>query len=394
MMQAEQVTWISRIAAVLMLAAAGGVSAGNCPADVANLPAGQWCEVPNSNMSSVAFNWPPGVTFTENGVGVEGVMSLWSGGAYDSRRDRLVVWGGGHEGYAGNEIYAFDVNTLKWTRVTDPSIPVAYNSAYAPDGAPGSRHTYDSLEYIPTSDRFCSFVDGSDYPSGSTSGKGQLNAFNFDTNSWERKAVTPGGSSIADTIGVKSAFDPVANLVYVLGGPHGPFASYNPASNSWKIHVSFISWIEYSATAAIDPKRRKMVVMGAGDQWVFDLQNPGAGHTALSSSGGATIINANGPGVDYDPVSDRIVAWSGGADVYVLNMDTLIWSRVSPSASNTTVPTAAQSAGTFGRFRYVPSKNVFVAVNSINGNVYFYKLTDGALPPPPQAPAKPSVVIR
>jgi hypothetical protein len=38
-------------------------------------------------------------------------MAAWGGGAHDTKRDRLIVWGGGHGDYGGNELYAFDVNT-------------------------------------------------------------------------------------------------------------------------------------------------------------------------------------------------------------------------------------------------------------------------------------------
>jgi len=48
-------------------------------------------------------------------------MTAWSGGAFDTTRDRLVVWGGGHADYPGNELYVFDLGTLRWQRLTDPS---------------------------------------------------------------------------------------------------------------------------------------------------------------------------------------------------------------------------------------------------------------------------------
>ena len=67
------------------------------------LKPGEWLEVPDSRLKKVAFKWPKGVVFTKNGVGVRGVISTWSGGAYDTKRDRLLVWGGGHFAYAGNE---------------------------------------------------------------------------------------------------------------------------------------------------------------------------------------------------------------------------------------------------------------------------------------------------
>ncbi|MBN1377797.1 MAG: hypothetical protein JXA04_01025, partial [Gammaproteobacteria bacterium] len=66
--------------------------------DDLNLQPGQWYEVPNSKLQNhFPGNPPPGYT------GPQSVMAAWSGGAYDSSRDRLIVWGGGHEDYAGNE---------------------------------------------------------------------------------------------------------------------------------------------------------------------------------------------------------------------------------------------------------------------------------------------------
>jgi len=121
---------------------------------VETLQPGTWYEVPGSNLRSVeARPTPPGST------GLSSIMKSWSGGAFDSQRDRLIVWGGGHTNYAGNEIYTFDLNTLQWTRLTDPSyMNSGYNfsaqgwtdgdEAY-PDGTPVSRHTYSELAYLP-----------------------------------------------------------------------------------------------------------------------------------------------------------------------------------------------------------------------------------------------------
>ena len=48
------------------------------------------------------------------------------------------------------------------------------------------------------------------------------------------------------------------------------------------------------------------------------------------------------------------------------------------AAANTVTPTGASTQGTFGRFRYSPSKNVFVVVNSVDQDVYVYRLTLGS----------------
>jgi hypothetical protein len=117
----------------------------------------------------------------------------------------------------------------------------------------------------------------------------------------------------------------------------------------------------------------------------------------LQTKGDNDIVN-RGFGFDYDPINDKFVAWRGGADVYTLDPVTLVWSKISPSASNTVIPTAANLNGTFGRFRYIPSKNAFIVVNAVNQNVYIYKLntaSGGSVPPvtpPVVVPPKATIV--
>ena len=90
---------------------------------------------------------PPGVS------GPASVISAWGGGD-DHQRGRLMVWGGGHADYAGNEIYAFDLHQRSWSVLWGPTptaqIPtesLSYEQYL--DGNPSSRHTYDSLVYLP-----------------------------------------------------------------------------------------------------------------------------------------------------------------------------------------------------------------------------------------------------
>src|SRR5262245_42471120 len=84
-------------------------------ADLPPLQPGVWVEVPGSRLRDVA---PP-----SPGGNVSKMIDAWSGGALDPQRGWLLVWGGGHSDYAGNELYAFDVNTLAWNRLTNPSAP-------------------------------------------------------------------------------------------------------------------------------------------------------------------------------------------------------------------------------------------------------------------------------
>ena len=92
-----------------------------------DLKPGEWYQVPNSHLYDVR---PSG--WSAN------VMEPWSGGAFDTKRDRLLVWGGGHGDYSGNEIYAFDLAQLKWIRLSDPSANTGGDecSGLYPDGRP------------------------------------------------------------------------------------------------------------------------------------------------------------------------------------------------------------------------------------------------------------------
>ena len=87
-----------------------------------------WYEVPASQLQDVEaedcdFNGNvspcfPGI-WAGNFRGSRGIF-YWGGGAFDSKRNRLILWGGGHNAYYGNELYAFDLTNLAWERITDP----------------------------------------------------------------------------------------------------------------------------------------------------------------------------------------------------------------------------------------------------------------------------------
>jgi hypothetical protein len=68
------------------------------------------------------------------------------------------------------------------------------------------------------------------------------------------------------------------------------------------------------------------------------------------------------------------VCWDGGQSVYTLDWDTKTWTRVNGTGAN---PGPTDNYGPYGRWRYVPSKNVFVTVDATDENVFFFRLTGG-----------------
>ena len=90
-------------------------------------------------------------------------INAWSGGIADTLRNRMIIWGGGHQNYSGNEVFSLNLNTNPpaFTLLTEPSF-FNPNNQVCPDanadGTPVSRETYDGLVYLPTVDRMFSFA--------------------------------------------------------------------------------------------------------------------------------------------------------------------------------------------------------------------------------------------
>lgn len=344
------------------------------------LQPGQWYQAPGSNLS--ALNPCPSNTCGYSGVeGHSAVMDSWSGGAYDTKRDRLIVWGGGHNAYAGNEIYVFDIATMAWSRATEPSTGIIQNALYYSDGKPSSRHTYNMLVYVPDPvDRFMAIGAGSTY--GETGGSGSaVDAFNFATNTWSARASIPSAAGYAAMYGSVAAYDAGSGHIWFHDTLSGTLREYDPVANTWQVRVS--NYLEDYSTAAVDPVRRLMVTVGGKTGLlVWNLNSPTSAPTKPTTSGDKTIEGAQAPGFVYDSASKLFVGWDGGTAVYTLNPSTWVWTKVNPAGSNTVTPTAAEARGTYGRFQYVPSKNVFVGVNRTTENVYFYRLSSGAATTP------------
>jgi len=345
-----------------------------------SLQAGYWLEIPESQLQLVIpSNVPPGVE------GAAAVMTSWSGGVYDSRRDRLVVWGGGHNAYSGNEIYSFDIKAYnetgatQWERLTEPSTNVAgiESSGVYPDGLPRSRHTYNYIEYLPNIDKFVSFGGHGQYSSGQV-GDSKVHTFDFDNNTWDssREPVPSGGSRISSF----AAYDSKTGNAWYHSTERGRLSRYDPLTDTWTQHASEV--VSYYATPAIDPERHIMVAVGGyggvRQILVWDLDNPDVAPYTPETSGDTTLEYKNSSGFEYDPVLKKFVGWRSGSDVYVLDPDTWNWTKIVAAPANTVQPTSGEARGTYGRFRYVPSLNVYIVVNRINENIFVYKLSDAA----------------
>lgn len=351
--------------------------------DIIGLKAGEWYEIPHSKLSESGV-LPIPIPMGKSTI--TAVMGAWSGGCFDTKNNRLLVWGGGHRDYAGNEVYAFDLDTFKWSRIWGPT-PDQY--IYSVDstavetylnGDPSSRHTYNNLQYIPVLNVMYEHGGGK---WATTNYLGDWNTWHLslDTLEWKIMAVKP-GLPLRDAVnGGPSAYDPVTGHIFARG-MYG-MNEYNPANGRWIERYDFgPAWWSFP-TADIDPKRRKMFLIGNKRLDVFDLKTyEYQSHKASDLQGDTEILSFDAPGFAFDLTINKFVAWHGSTakgvapqDVYVIDPQTLNIEKLKPSDTNTVVPTNGASTGTFGRFRYVPSMNLFILVNSVDDNVFVYKLS-------------------
>ena len=139
---------------------------------IAEAPEGSWLKVNANRYEEV---WTPlpqraaveGVPLGEPAQDHRGLGSM----TWDPNRSHLIIWGGGHANYAGNDVYRFDAADLRWHRASLPSAvdPLFGDRRFfTVDGAlnaPISSHTYDNQEFLPQLDRFITF-GGASYNAG------------------------------------------------------------------------------------------------------------------------------------------------------------------------------------------------------------------------------------
>lgn len=347
------------------------------PAGYLAQPSGTWREFTGKLASAV----DPCPSRTCNYSGTEGfaaIMDSWSSAIYDSKRDRLIFWGGGHNAYYGNEQIVFDLITETWSRLTNPSSVPSSDKAppnlttYYSDGKPASRHPYNVPQYDPIRDQLISGYAAA--TAGETGGQSPAcDVYNYATGAWSIKAnaPTPG----ADPYGMFAAVDASGNYWIAYWG-FSTFNKFNPANNTW---TAYSASYNYSGgpycTAAIDTLRNRFVAIGSGHFTKTSLATP-TSTTAVGGSPPGALLSAQGPGWVYDPIGDRFIGWVGGQTLHAVDAATLTnWTTLTTSGA--TPPDSSMAGnwrGTNGKFRYSPNLHGLILAVQTFYPPYFYKL--------------------
>ena len=368
--------------------AAGNTSAQSASASATTLasPGGGipsalgWYQIPNTKMRPVC---PPNTGQYAFSSNCQNIVAAWSGGIADTKRNRLLVWGGGHVDYYGNEIYALDLNNLTMSRLNNPSPLDASQSCVSSlsDGKANARHTYGGLSYITHADKM--FVFSGIVACAAGGGTNDTWTLDLPTLTWTREDPTKGAPPSLALGQAYTDYDPNSKNVFVDAVIN--FFSYNFDTNTYTALNNSQNWVSAHASAVVDPDRKLFIIFGPndGNPWgtlVYDISQGSKyqlQNWTSQTTGCSALQNANFPGLAYDPIQKVVVGWAGGNTVYLFNPDTKTCTPVTyPNG-----PGAAQTNGTHGRFRYFPNLGVFAVVNDVDQNAYTLRID----PTTPQA---------
>jgi len=332
-----------------------------------------WYQIPNTAMSSICPNYPE----IQANQGCAGINRQWGSALADTSRNRMVIWGGGHNGYYGNEVYSINLNNnpINITLLKDASHGSAIaNLSSCPDaysdGNPTPRHTGGGMVYLPAQDAY--HTHGWGLPPCGNFGNGMW-WFNPNSATWTAK--NPSGGPRPDQEGsvATEAFDSVTGNIYRVEANAGALWQYNPAANSWTDLKNLAVCSGTDLEGAIDPGRRLYFCLGSGNFQSYSLNSPYTLKNLTGTNCGG-IASQSPVGFEYDTVQKLMIIWSGGNTVFQYNPDTDSCISVTYPGG----PPAQLASGTYGRFRYFPALGVFIVVNDYNQNAYSLRLTQGS----------------
>jgi len=324
-----------------------------------------WHQIPNTKLAEVCKRDDA----THGVVGCRAVIGMWNGGIADTKRNRLVFWGGGHNDYYGNEVYALDLNSRKMERLTEATSPPVPCEEGQPDGHPSSRHTYDNLAYVAHADLMYAFGGGLACDKGM--GSSSTWVLNLETLTWKKMDAGERRKPDGDRGFAVAAYDPMLHKVF-LNDSYALW-EYDYEKNSYLLRNSNAT-IDNGMTGAIDSERRLLILFGLGKVRAFKI-GPGGNYAMQVWDNQVkrceALRNAVYPGLAYDPDMRRIVGWAGGDAVYLFDPET-------KSCSSQTFPGGPgeqQENGTYGRFTYFPALRVFSLVNDWRQDAFVLRLS-------------------
>jgi hypothetical protein len=389
-------------------------------------PAPGWIRI---NANSYSDVWTPSdlrPLYGSSNPGPQKILHAWSGFAWDCRRGQILLYGGGHANYPGNDTYSFDVRSGLWKRMSLPSqiTKDALGNYTAIDGAfaaPASAHTYDNNVYLPIVDRLlvlggAAFNNGGAYklPTGPTTARttgpyvldpalANPNRVGGTTGShvqrvspypnvvgsmmWQNRDLYQFMSNLpvnfvnGVTAYAREAGHDVVYVNGVSGGTHQQLYRYvvrdpvDALQDTFEIVGTYYYGFSGRGAGGFDPARRIFVrtAVGATPWFVYlDLTKAGPGNRngrfLPQDLSGAFALD-RGYGLDFDVSRNQYLLWAGGPAVWALKAPATLseqgWTIArQPVAATIAPPTPPMEVGggVLGKWKYVPELDAFIAI--------------------------------
>jgi len=400
--------------ALLSITGLETATAAPSPDWVKQIPAGTWAAVSFNTLRDVDPakdpdanpNFPRSPPWTPY---QQMVLEAWNGGAFATgygKSGALIVCGGGHYDYFGNEVYAFDLESRLWQRLTNPypspAFPVV--DGIWPDGTPSVAHTYDQVDYHPGTNSFVMMRTQYDNTGGQNTPivamfslddlkPADLNENrNFNKRNWR---WSHRHTSMYARSGGWSAYDPKRDVLWANGGDGtDSLVSFDPkTAHSDGRYGTFQTFPKRStatnAVAAYDPVNDIVVFTIFRDAplvFAIDLSQPDTG-----SRGNVTLVQAGSPppleqahGWEWSPTRRAFIYYRRGAGVFEFKQSGRDW-RTGPwtwtqltSHENGLTPAGESRNGVFSKFRiaHFDDAEVALVVTRTDGPVYAFRIPD------------------
>ena len=310
-------------------------------------------------------------------IGLASMVLAWSGAKWDEANKRLIVFGGGHTDYAGNEVYSWDGSSGTFSRLTNPTGAIGNtgtlndgldSSCVYFDGQPRSFHTYN--QFAVRNGVVWNF-GGSVYNSGNSVSR----PFYFTGTSWVRN------HDVSVGVGFGAAcYDSIRDIFWFKSSGTSQPTKYDPNTGLVTTHPTYINGTTYCHLFH-DPARD--IILSFQDDLHVLLPDDGLDAVKPPVSGTPIQAALGHIGVAYDSINDRYLFWNGGTDIYTLTPPTIgsnyktatwAWGIIALDGSNAVTPSAAESNGTYGRFWYSEQYKACGVFNSISQGMYVFRL--------------------
>lgn len=415
-------------AAVLGFSQQASSAAPPAPDWVKQIAPGTWAEVSLNTLADVDPARDPEVNPQYPNLapwssrGQHALLEAWNGGAFApgyGKTGALVVCGGGHADYYGNEVYAFDLESRRWQRLTNP-YPTPFfpvTDGIWPDGTPSVSHTYDQVEYHPGTNSFVMLKTQYDNKGGNSApivamfSMNELASPDSNANRDRNKRNWRLSRRHVDNYtnsGGWSAYDSKRDLFWAHGGNGGrALVSFDPKpAHSDGRFGKFESYPGRgdvtNAVAAYDPTNDIVVFTvfrSAPDVFAIDLTQPSTGSRGDVKlvQHSPTAVLEQSHGWEWSPTRRSFIYYRRGAGVHEFKLDGQDW-RSGPwrwaeltTSENSVVPEGLKdetSNGPFGRFRIVSfaDDEIALLVSRIDGPVYAFRIPPGGPAPRPKQP--------